>query len=115
MTNEEAIRELRHFTSVLVEADCEEDAINGEDLYSFRMSFTTEFIDVIQEAISALEKQTPEKPIWHVLSKYKNGNVKKGAWKCPTCLRIEYVKQRDALDTYCGFCGQKIDYEGVEE
>lgn len=63
----------------------------------------------------ALEKQIPKKPIWHVLSKYKNGNVKEGVWKCPTCLRIEYVKRRDALDTYCGFCGQKIDYEGVEE
>lgn len=66
-------------------------------------------------AIDALDKQIPKKPIWHVLSKYKNGNVKNGAWKCPRCLRIEYVKRRDALDTYCGFCGQKIDYEGVEE
>lgn len=105
MTNEEALTYAREVRFCAGCNEYQED--HACDMCDHRGFFET--------TIAALEKQIPKKPIWHVLSKYKNGNVKKGAWKCPTCLRIEYVNRRDALDTYCGFCGQKIDYEGVEE
>ena len=100
MTNEKAIKEMLKFQR------CHYEKPNGDadlDVY-----------EALTMAVRALEKQTPATPVWHVLSKYKNGNVKKGAWKCPTCLRIEYVQRRDALDTHCGFCGQAIEWEGVE-
>lgn len=108
MTNEEAIQYIKNIQFC---KGCPIDMSidNGE---SCNVCEHREFFEI---AIYALDKQIPKKPILHVLSKYKNGNVKKCAWKCPSCLRIEYVKQRDALDTYCGFCGQKIDYEGVNE
>lgn len=50
-------------------------------------------------AIEALEKQMPKKPL-----RGRCGTL------CPTCHRLEYIVQRDALDTHCGFCGQALDW-----
>lgn len=51
-------------------------------------------------ALRALEKQIPKKPINWANTKFI----------CPSCHRAEYIVQSDALDTYCGFCGQAIDW-----
>ena len=57
----------------------------------------------IEIAVDAIEKQIPKKPL-----KYKL------IYLCPNCYRPEYIKQRGALDTHCGFCGQAIDWSEVE-
>ena len=53
--------------------------------------------------IYALKKQVRQKPI------FWNNEL----YICPNCYRAEYIKQRDALDEYCGFCGQRIDRGGA--
>lgn len=64
-----------------------------------------EHVEAIRIALDAIEKQIPMKPFkWCKL-----------IYICPTCHRSEYIRQRDALDTYCGFCGQAIDWSEVEE
>lgn len=57
-------------------------------------------------AIEALEKQIPKKPI---LFGSKHIHL------CPNCHRAEYIKRRDALDTYCGLCGQLIDWSDYDD
>lgn len=59
-----------------------------------------EVIEAVEIATKAIGKQIPKKPI-------------KWADKiliCPNCARSEYIKKIDMLDTYCGFCGQAIDW-----
>lgn len=58
--------------------------------------------EALISAIDAMEKQIPKKPILF---------GSKHIYLCPNCHRTEYIKRRDALDTYCGFCGQSIDWE----
>lgn len=57
-----------------------------------------------KKVADALRKQIPQKPIYWCNKLYI----------CPNCHIAEYIKQRDALDTYCGFCGQKIDWSEGE-
>lgn len=95
--NEKAIKELRYFSSLLVEADCEGKALNGSNLYSFRMCFTEEFFDVVQEAISAFEKQIP-KP------KHKYSGIR--------CVCGEVVARNQ---DYCEYCGQRLLPYEVDE
>lgn len=89
MTNKEAIEKLKEdCEQTIAECECKD----GKCLCH------------IHKAIEALEKQIPKKPI-------------KWADKiliCPNCARAEYIKKIDILDTYCGFCGQAIDWSEVE-
>lgn len=53
-------------------------------------------------AISALEKQIRKKPnLW-------NGKIT----TCPNCLRA--IRQTEALDVHCMYCGQFIDWSDME-
>ena len=63
----------------------------------------TKFILNEKNIINALKKQVRQKPI------FWNNEL----YLCPNCHRAEYIKQRDALDVYCGFCGQWIDWGGA--
>lgn len=60
----------------------------------------TKFILNERNIVNALKKQVRQKPI------FWNNEL----YICPNCHRAEYIKQRDALDAYCGFCGQWIDW-----
>lgn len=62
-----------------------------------------EYEEAIKIAVDAIEKQIPKEPL-----KFKTFNL------CPNCHRLEYIRQRDALETHCGFCGQAIDWLEVE-
>lgn len=62
--------------------------------------------EVLKKAIYALEKHVPKKPIL-----FSSEHI----YLCPNCHRTDYIKRRDALDAYCGFCGQSIDWEEWEE
>ena len=63
----------------------------------------TKFILNERNIVNALKKQVRQKPI------FWNNEL----YICPNCHRAEYIKQRDALDVYCGFCGQRIDWGGT--
>lgn len=60
-----------------------------------------EFVDAIQVAIEALEKQTPKKPIGDGIYRY-----------CPVCSRdVGYIDAlAEAKLKYCNDCGQAIDW-----
>lgn len=55
----------------------------------------------LAKAISALEKQTPQKPIL----RDKNDDV----YDCPVCGGV--VSIYDYSDDYCSNCGQRIDWK----
>ena len=59
--------------------------------------------EAIKIAVDAILKQIPREPL-----RFKTFNL------CPNCHRSEYIQHRDAVDTYCGFCGQAIDWCEVE-
>lgn len=97
MTIKEAIKELK-----------DDIALYDSDIVRLPSSVGTpdrNLIDALEMAIEALEKQEAKKPIKQKYGRYE--------YKCPECLRTEYIMRVDALDTYCGFCGQKIDTNGI--
>lgn len=50
----------------------------------------------------AIEKQIPKKPnLW-------NGKIT----TCPNCLRA--IRQTEALDVHCMYCGQALDWSDME-
>ena len=61
----------------------------------------------IKLAIEALEKQIPKKPI---IKKWSGGNK---TYNCPSC-DCDYNRFYISKE-YCMYCGQKIDWEEVEE
>lgn len=63
-------------------------------------------------AIKALEKQIPKKPDIEGDGNDPDGNLVYDTWICPTC-GVSYEIDYDKYD-YCPSCGQKIDWEAVE-
>lgn len=81
-----------------------DNVIMGEiQQIAFENGIETKFILNEKNIIDALKKQIRQKPI------FWNNEL----YICPNCHRAEYIKQRDALDVYCGFCGQWIDWGGA--
>lgn len=80
-----------------------DNAIMGEiQKIAVENGIETKIILDERNIINALKKQVRQKPI------FWNNEL----YICPNCHRAEYIKQRDALDVYCGFCGQLIDWGG---
>ena len=96
MTNKEAIDKL----IMLKSAKALRAKVFNEDGKPLEPDFET----AVNKAIEALEKQIPKKPI----------NWCGKMLICPNCARAEYIKKIDMLDTYCGFCGQSIDWSEVK-
>ena len=89
MTNEEVIENLKY----LISDDCTDTQ--------------HDFVEEIKIAIDALEKQIPKKP----LHMHKN-------YYCPICKENGWMLWDDAIpndmDSFCGICGQAIDWEVSE-
>lgn len=64
-------------------------------------AFNYSFLYTVQKA---LKKQIPKEPL----------KFNEKLYLCPNCHGAEYIRHRDALDTYCGFCGQAIDWSEVK-
>lgn len=79
MTNEEAIKELKYFSDILVKTS---KVINSPfDLNEVNFVFKSEFLDTIAESITALEKS--EKYRWHDLRKNPNDLPSEdGVYRC---------------------------------
>ena len=76
----------------------EAKAFFEEDLKYGKCSENCPECNAIELAISALEKRIPKNPnLW-------NGEIT----TCPHCLRK--ISQTEALDVYCKYCGQLIDW-----
>lgn len=67
--------------------------------------FTEEFAMAVKEAISALEKQIPKKPIT-----YKSTNRA----DCPCCGNVVRGIQ-DSFGNWCSKCGQRLDWSEESE
>lgn len=89
MTAEETIKKLGGIPSILMQCHVSFERIN-------------EYCGALNEAIVALKIRTPKKPVNHD----QDGN-RCACDRCPTCFEPVW-------DKYCGFCGQAIDFEGVE-
>ena len=103
MTPEEAIKTI---TQMLNEF-CNED------------SYAPECEDAVDMAISALEKQMPEKPMKSI--DVYNENLYK--LNCPTCgkyiaygnSRVGTLNKWTMAPDRCGYCGQAVDFSEWEE
>lgn len=60
----------------------------------------------LELAIDAIQKQIPKGPLVFNKKEKRYPPV----YICANCNRSEYIRQIDALDTYCGFCGQAQDW-----
>ena len=67
--------------------------------WDYPIDYTVAF----EEAIKALEKQIPKKPI---------DNIEREWFECPTCGRI-IVTYHAGKRHHCE-CGQALDWEGIE-
>ena len=83
-----------------------EDAIKiikvaiAEVEWNYPMDYTVAF----EEAIKALEKQIPKKPV---------DNPENGWFECPNCGLIVWVYYGTGETHHCD-CGQALDWEGIE-
>lgn len=69
--------------------------------------------DDMHNAIVALEKQIPKKPYYGEVLSYKGFF----GYLCPICRNwLFYADETpNSRDSFCSFCGQKIDWLEVEE
>ena len=68
--------------------------------WNYPMDYTVAF----EEAIEALEKQIPKKPV---------DNPEDGWFECPNCGLIVWVYYGTGETHHCD-CGQRLDWEGIE-
>ena len=68
--------------------------------WNYPMDYTVAF----EEAIKALEKQIPKKPV---------DNPENGWFECPNCGLIVWVYYGTGETHHCD-CGQCLDWEGIE-
>ena len=68
--------------------------------WNYPMDYTVAF----EEAIEALEKQIPKKPV---------DNPENGWFECPNCGLIVWVYYGTGETHHCD-CGQRLDWEGIE-
>lgn len=61
----------------------------------------TEFVEALETAKQALEKQIPKKPL----------KAHGGAYRCPNCQMKHF--NPDWIGTKCCDCGQTLDWSGV--
>lgn len=95
MTNEEALNRFQR--SYKLTKDYYDPHWEGGEYREHR-----EWVEQLETAISALEKQIRKKPnLW-------NGKIT----TCPNCLRA--IRQTEALDVHCMYCGQFIDWSDME-
>lgn len=71
-----------------------------------------DYIEEIEIATKALEKQIPKKPNYEG-DGYYNGQPVYDTWICPCCEEM-YEVDYDEYD-YCPNCGQKIDWSDENE
>ena len=68
--------------------------------WNYPMDYTVAF----EEAIKALEKQIPKKPV---------DNPENGWFECPNCGLIVWVYYGTGETHHCD-CGQRLDWEEIE-
>lgn len=92
-----------------------EEALNWfkDDLKNGKCSDECPQCNAMEKAIEALEKQIPEKPYFGEALGYKGFN----GYLCPICRNwLLYPDEiPTARDSFCSFCGQKIDWSEVEK
>ena len=115
MTEQEAIKEVKRWTSILMSAGskCVSDtaeaqrmAINAlEEVQKYRAIGTPE------ECREAVEKQKEKKPDFEG-DGYADGHLVYDTWICPCCGK-HYEVDYDDYD-FCPNCGQKLDWSDEE-
>lgn len=105
MTTKEAIANIEEVLN---------STLNYDDTLNYQL--TTDDCDWLEIAKSALEKQTPKKPI---INKENINNVNYKVYMCPCCKK-QIIKKIDRdifvgkIPYYCDDCGQALGWEGCE-
>lgn len=76
-------------------------------------NYPLDYAEAFEVAIEALEKQIPQKPYFGEPLGYKGFN----GYLCPICRNwLLYPDEiPNSRDSFCSFCGQKIDWSEVEK
>ena len=80
---------------------------DSEDLQEFY--YQDIFIESLDMAIQALEKQIPKKVVPRHIRKYDGFDD----GECPTCGN-SVLRDGFSNDVYCDYCGQKLDWSDEE-
>lgn len=99
MTTEQAIKELKS----------DRELYGSDIVYAGDGTPEGNLMLALDMGIAALEKQIPKKPYFGEALGYKS-------YLCPICRGwLLYPDERPTLgDTFCSFCGQKIDWPEVK-
>ena len=108
MTEQEAIKEVKRWTNILMSAGskCVSETAESQDMAIKALEEVQQYraIGTPEECRAAIEKQRVKKPI-QITSTKMDGKI----GKCPCCGSIigEYM-------IWCDDCGQKLDWSGEE-
>lgn len=64
----------------------------------------------VDQLCELVDREMPKKPIKHKTRKYKTQPF---IWVCPNCdkaLPLWFDEEPNEVDTYCGCCGQHLDW-----
>lgn len=116
MTENEAIEEVKRWTSILLSAGakCVSETAEAQDMAIKVLEEVQKYraIGTPEECRAAVEKQKEKKPTPIDYKKYaryvKNAEFLRGAYWCPGCEHV--IRSGD----YCNDCGQKLDWSDEE-
>ena len=116
MTEQEAIKEIKRWTNILMSAGnkCVSETAEAQDMAIKALGEIQNYkkIGTPEECQLAVEKQIAKKPEPIDYKKYmdsvKNANFLRGAYWCPGCKHV--IRSGD----YCDDCGQKLDWSDEE-
>lgn len=114
MTEKEAIKEVKRWTSILMSAGskCVSDTAEAQDMAINALEQVQQYreIGTLEERRAAVEKQNAKKPI--IEYEQTHDCVTEIEWKCPTC-GTNYIELAPCGE-WCCYCGTKLDWSDEE-
>ena len=117
MTEQEAIKEIKRWSRILMSAgkECTEVTAEAQDMAIQALEDIQKYrtIGTVEECRTAREKQIPMKPMYEGDCCDGSGRLIYDTWICPNCGE-RYELDYDDYD-FCTDCGQAIDWRKRDE
>lgn len=112
MTEKEAIKEIKRWTGILMNAgsQCVNETAEAQEMAISALEEIQQYreIGTVKECREAVEKQMPKKPDYEG-DGYADGHIVYDTWICPCCGKCYEVDYDNY--SHCPECGQAIDLE----
>ena len=112
MTEQEAIKEIKRWSRILMSAgkECTEVTAEAQDMAVQALEDIQKYrtIGTVEECRTARERQISKKPMYEGDGYDDSGNLIYDTWICPNCGE-RYEVDYDDYD-FCPNCGQRLDW-----